>query len=56
MRSKAGVDDVLAILPQGVTLCSVQGVHDASTAELAIGLTISARRGFATFIPFGFNF
>ena len=46
----AGVDDVLAILPPGVTLCNAQGVHDASTAELAIGLTISARRGFATFM------
>ncbi len=46
----AGVDDVLAILPEGVTLCNAQGVHDASTAELAIGLTISARRGFATFM------
>jgi len=46
----AGVDDVLAILPEGVTLCNAQGVHDASTAELAIGLTISARRGFASFM------
>lgn len=46
----AGVDDVLAILPDGVTLCNAQGVHDASTAELAIGLTISARRGFASFM------
>lgn len=46
----AGVDDVLAILPPGVTLCNAKGVHDASTAELAIGLTISARRGFASFM------
>jgi phosphoglycerate dehydrogenase-like enzyme len=46
----AGVDDVLAILPDGVTLCNAQGVHDVSTAELAIGLTISARRGFASFM------
>lgn len=46
----AGVDDVLAILPQGVTLCNAQGVHEASTAELAIGLAISTRRGFATFM------
>lgn len=51
----AGVDDVLAILPEGVTLCNAQGVHDASTAELAIGLTISARRGFATFMPSQLN-
>jgi len=46
----AGVDDVLAILPRGITLCNARGVHDASTAELAIGLTISARRGFANFM------
>jgi phosphoglycerate dehydrogenase-like enzyme len=46
----AGVDDVHAVLPEGVTLCNAQGVHDASTAELAIGLTISARRGFASFM------
>lgn len=46
----AGVDDVLAILPQGVILCNAKGVHDASTAELAIGLTISARSGFTTFM------
>lgn len=46
----AGVDDLLEILPPGVTLCNAKGVHDASTAELAIGLAISARRGFATFM------
>ena len=34
----AGVDDVLATLPDGVTLCNAAGVHDASTAELAVGL------------------
>ena len=45
----AGVEDLLKILPTGVTLCNAAGVHDASTAELAIGLTIAARRGFATF-------
>jgi len=45
----AGVDDILEVLPVGVTLCNAAGVHDASTAELAIGLTISARRGFAQF-------
>ncbi len=45
----AGVEDLLKILPAGVTLCNAAGVHDASTAELAIGLTIAARRGFAAF-------
>lgn len=46
----AGVDDVLQVLPAGVTLCNAAGVHDASTAELAVGLAIAARRGFKDFI------
>ena len=45
----AGVDDVIPIRPKGVTLCNAAGVHDASTAELAVGLAIAARRGFAEF-------
>jgi phosphoglycerate dehydrogenase-like enzyme len=45
----AGVDDVLKIRPDGVTLCNAAGVHDASTAELAIALAIASRRGFADF-------
>lgn len=40
----AGVDDVLPYVPSDVTLCNAAGVHDASTAELAIGLMISAQR------------
>jgi phosphoglycerate dehydrogenase-like enzyme len=45
----AGVDDVLKIRPKGVTLCNAAGVHDASTAELAVALAIASRRGFADF-------
>ena len=45
----AGVDDVLKIRPDGVTLCNAAGVHDASTAELAVALAIASRRGFAAF-------
>jgi len=45
----AGVDDVLKIRPDGVTLCNAAGVHDASTAELAVALAIASRRGFADF-------
>ncbi|MEY4496766.1 MAG: hypothetical protein RLZZ364_71 [Actinomycetota bacterium] len=45
----AGVDDLLKILPTGVTLCNAAGVHDASTAELAVALAIASRRGFAEF-------
>jgi phosphoglycerate dehydrogenase-like enzyme len=46
----AGVDDVLALLPVGVTLCNAAGVHDASTAELAVGLAIASLRGFPGFV------
>lgn len=45
----AGVDDVLKIRPEGVILCNAAGVHDASTAELAVALAITSRRGFAAF-------
>jgi phosphoglycerate dehydrogenase-like enzyme len=52
----AGVDNVLAVLPDGVILCNAAGVHDASTAELAIGLTLVSLRhvdDFARAMPDG---
>ena len=41
----AGYEDVLPYLPAGVALANAAGVHDASTAELAVGLAIAALRG-----------
>ena len=41
----AGVDDIRPLVPDGVTLCNARGVHDASTAELAVTLTLAALRG-----------
>lgn len=41
----AGFDTVVPHLPPGVTLCNAGGVHDASTAELAMGLILSSLRG-----------
>jgi phosphoglycerate dehydrogenase-like enzyme len=41
----AGVDNVWPYLPEGVTLCNAAGVHDASTAELAVGLVLASLRG-----------
>lgn len=46
----AGYDDVLPHLRDGVALCNAAGVHDASTAELAVGLAIAGLRGFAAFL------
>ncbi|MHB8189490.1 MAG: 2-hydroxyacid dehydrogenase [Ferrimicrobium sp.] len=45
----AGVDRIRNHVPPGVTLCNARGVHDASTAELAIALTLASLRGLATF-------
>jgi phosphoglycerate dehydrogenase-like enzyme len=52
----AGYDNALRYLPAGVTLCNAGGVHDASTAELAVGLTLASLRGlddFARAMPQG---
>ena len=43
----AGVDHVVDAVPAEVTLCNARGVHDASTAELAVGLMIASQRGLA---------
>lgn len=41
----AGYENALPHLPPGVTLCNAAGVHDSSTAELAVGLVIASLRG-----------
>lgn len=46
----AGVDDVLPHLPGGVTLCNARGLHDASTAELALTLILASLRGIPRFV------
>lgn len=40
-----GFDAALAHLPPGVTLCNAAGVHEQSTAELAVGCIIARWRG-----------
>ena len=40
----AGFEHAVAHLPVGVTLCNAAGVHDASTAELAVGLILGRLR------------
>lgn len=46
----AGVDVVAPHLPDGVTLCNARGVHDASTAELAMTLLLASLRGVPDFV------
>ena len=46
----AGYDDALEYLREGLILANAAGVHNDSTAELAVGLAIAARRGFVDFI------
>ncbi|MFJ4717177.1 2-hydroxyacid dehydrogenase [Streptomyces sp. NPDC088785] len=49
----AGVDHVqsgLKYLRPGVQLCNARGVHDASTAELALTLTLASLRGIPDFV------
>jgi phosphoglycerate dehydrogenase-like enzyme len=49
----AGVDDItahLSDLPAGVSLCNARGVHEASTAELAVALTLASLRGIPGFV------
>lgn len=41
----AGVDNVRAQIPAGVQLCNGRGIHDTSTAELALTLILSSLRG-----------
>lgn len=49
----AGVDHVtpaLSTLAPGVRLCNARGVHDASTAELALTLILASLRGIPDFV------
>ncbi|MFI5713138.1 2-hydroxyacid dehydrogenase [Kribbella sp. NPDC051620] len=43
----AGFENLLPVLREGVTLCNARGVHDASTAELAVGLILASYRRLA---------
>jgi phosphoglycerate dehydrogenase-like enzyme len=46
----AGVDHVRQFVPDGVLLCNGRGIHNASTAELAVGLMIASLRGLPGFV------
>src|SRR4051812_35319679 len=46
----AGVDHVRDEMPDGVLLCNGRGIHNASTAELALTLTLASLRGIPGFV------
>ncbi len=46
----AGYEHVLPYVPAGVMLCNARGVHDDSTAELAVALMLAAQRGLPDFV------
>ncbi|MDG9704780.1 2-hydroxyacid dehydrogenase [Streptomyces sp. DH37] len=49
----AGIDHVQPAVPQlprGALLCNARGVHDASTAELALTLALASLRGIPSFV------
>ncbi|MGH8822861.1 MAG: 2-hydroxyacid dehydrogenase [Jiangellaceae bacterium] len=46
----AGVEHVLPFLRDGLTLCNARGVHDASTAELAVALMLASLRGIPEYV------
>ncbi len=46
----AGYEDALEFMREGITLCNATGVHNDSTAELAVALTLSSLRGIPDFV------
>jgi phosphoglycerate dehydrogenase-like enzyme len=40
----AGYEHLVPLVPGNVTVCTVRGLHDSSTAEMALGLILSSQR------------
>ena len=49
----AGYEDALVAVPPRVTLCNARGVHDDSTAELALALVLASLREIPAFVRAG---
>ncbi|HEY1156190.1 MAG TPA: 2-hydroxyacid dehydrogenase, partial [Arthrobacter sp.] len=45
-----GYDGVASVLPAGVTFANAAGVHETSTAELAVGMMVASQRGIPDFV------
>jgi phosphoglycerate dehydrogenase-like enzyme len=46
----AGVEHIQRFVPEGVLLCNGRGIHDTSTAELALTLILASLRGVPEFV------
>ena len=46
----AGYDDAIAFRREGLAICNARGVHDISTAEIALALTLASLRGLDNFV------
>jgi phosphoglycerate dehydrogenase-like enzyme len=46
----AGVEHIAPYVPDGVLLCNGRGIHDTSTAELVLALTLASLRGIPEFV------
>jgi phosphoglycerate dehydrogenase-like enzyme len=46
----AGVEHIRGYVPDGVQLCNGRGIHDSSTAELALALMLASLRGIPDFV------
>ena len=46
----AGVEHIRGYVPEGVLLCNGRGIHDTSTAELALALILASLRGIPDFV------
>ena len=46
----AGYESAIPYLRPNMILCNARGVHNASTAELAVGMAIAMKRGFLDFL------
>lgn len=45
-----GYDGVASVLPEGCIFANAAGVHETSTAELAVGMMIASQRGIVDFV------
>jgi phosphoglycerate dehydrogenase-like enzyme len=46
----AGIEHIASYVPEGVTLANGRGIHDTSTAELALTLVLASLRGVPQFV------